>query len=206
MRVLGISGSLRRDSHNRRLLRAAAELLPPEAELVYFDGLKAIPPFDEDDEAAPAPAVRSWREAIGGADALLFATPEYNSSIPGQLKNAIDWASRPFATAALRNKPVAVIGASTGMFGAVWAQAELRKALAAAGARVIDRELPIAMADEAFSADGSLSERDQTLELGGILAELVAEGARHARSEVPQAGFQSARGPSAPEQRRLTAA
>src|SRR3984893_10499456 len=153
MRVLGISGSLRRDSHNRRLLRAAAQWLPPEAELVYFDGLKAIPPFDEDDEPAAAPAVRSWREAIGGADALLFATPEYNSSIPGQLKNAIDWASRPFATAALRNKPVAVIGARTGKFGAGWAQAELRKALAAAGARVIDRELPIAMADEAFSAN-----------------------------------------------------
>jgi chromate reductase len=128
--------------------------------------------------------VRSWRAAIDGADALLFATPEYNSSIPGQLKNAIDWASRPFATAALRNKPAAVIGASTGMFGAVWAQAELRKVLAAAGARVIDRELPIAIADEAFSADGSLAEQDQTLELGGILAELLGEGARHAHTMV----------------------
>src|ERR1700730_8657948 len=143
MRVLGISGSLRRDSHNRRLLRAAAELLPPEAELVYFDGLKAIPPFDEDDEAAPAPAVRSWREAIDGADALLFATPEYNSSIPGQLKNAIDWASRPVATSVLKGKPGAVVGASIGMFGAVWAQAELRKVLGAAGARVVDGELPV---------------------------------------------------------------
>jgi chromate reductase len=206
MRMLGIPGSLRRDSHNRRLLRAAAGLLPPEAELVYFDGLKAIPPFDEDDEAAPALAVSSWREAIDAADALLFATPEYNSSIPGQLKNAIDWASRPIATAALRNKPAAVIGASTGMFGAVWAQAELRKVLAAAGARVIDRELPIAMADEAFSADGSLAEQDQTLELGGILAELVAEGARHAHTEVARAGFESAREPSAREQRRLSVA
>src|SRR6202043_2387736 len=128
---------------------------------------------DEDDEAAPAPAVRSWREAIDGADALLFATPEYNSSIPGQLKNAIDWASRPFATAALRNKPVAVIGASTGMFGAVWAQAELRKALAAAGARVIDRELPVASAHEAFEDDGSLTDHDRTRELEGILIELL---------------------------------
>src|SRR3984893_13394228 len=173
MRVLGISGSLRRDSHNRRLLRAAAELLPPEAELVYFDGLKAIPPFDEDDEAAPAPAVRSWREARDGGDALLFATPEYNASIPGQLKNAIDWASRPFATAALRNKPVAVIGASTGMFGAVWAQAELRKALAAAGARVIARELPVASAHEAFDESGSLKDRELTLELAGILTDLL---------------------------------
>src|SRR5271156_1924484 len=154
MRVLGISGSLRRDSYNQQLLRAAAKLLPPEAELVVFDGLKAIPPFDEDDEDARAAAVTGWREAIADADALLFATPEYNSSIPGQLKNAIDWASRPIATAALRNKPSAVIGASTGMFGAVWAQAELRKVLAAAGARVIDRELPVAGAEEAFYADG----------------------------------------------------
>jgi chromate reductase len=181
--VLGVSGSLRRQSHNRRLLRAAASLLPPEAELAPFEGLKAIPPFDEDDEAAPARAVSSWREAVAGADALLFATPEYNSSIPGQLKNAVDWASRPLATAALRNKPAAVIGASTGMFGAVWAQAELRKALAAGGARVIDRELPIALADEAFDEQGLLAAPEQVLELSGILAELVAEGARHAGDE-----------------------
>jgi chromate reductase, NAD(P)H dehydrogenase (quinone) len=175
MRVLGISGSLRRDSHNRRLLRAAADLLPPEVELVIFEGLKELPPFDEDDELAPGPAVAGWREAIADADALLFATPEYNSSIPGQLKNAIDWASRPVASAALRNKPSAVVGASTGMFGAVWAQAELRKALASAGARVIDRELPLAAADEAFNADGTLVEHDQMLELDGILADLLAE-------------------------------
>jgi chromate reductase len=175
MRVLGISGSLRRDSHNRRLLRAAAALLPPGAELVEFDALKAIPPFDEDDEQAPADAVIEWREQIEAADALLFSTPEYNHSIPGALKNAVDWASRPFATAALRNKPAAVIGTSTGMFGAVWAQAELRKSLAAAGARVIDRELPVADAESAFAADGALAEHDQALALGEILAELLAE-------------------------------
>ena len=175
MRVLAISGSLRRDSHNRRLLRAAAALLPPEAELVEFDGLKAVPPFDEDDEHDVAPAVRGMREAIAQADAVLFATPEYNSSIPGVLKNAVDWASRPTAKAALANKPVAVVGASTGMFGAVWAQAELRKVLGAAGARVIDRELPVASADEAFDDDGRLIERDLEVELGGILAELQAE-------------------------------
>jgi chromate reductase len=178
MRVLGISGSLRRDSHNRRLLRAAAALLPPEAELVEFAGLKAVPPFDEDDEASPAIGVRALREAIAGADALLIATPEYNSSVPGQLKNAIDWASRPKATAALRDKPVAVIGASTGMFGAVWAQAEARKTLAAAGARVLDRELPVANAAEAFRVDDSLVDEDLALELTGILAELVAEGSQ----------------------------
>jgi chromate reductase, NAD(P)H dehydrogenase (quinone) len=175
MRVLGITGSLRSDSHNRRLLRAAAELLPPEAQFVEFTGLKAIPPFDEDDEQAPGPAVEVWRQEIRKADALLFATPEYNSSIPGALKNAVDWASRPFATAALRNKPAAVIGASTGMFGAVWAQAELRKVLAVAGARVIDRELPVADVENAFAADATLAEHDQELALSEILAELLAE-------------------------------
>jgi chromate reductase len=175
MRVLGIAGSLRAGSHNGRLLRAAAQLLAPEAELVRFDGLKAIPPFDEDDEAAPGAAVEAWRAELVRADALLFATPEYNHSIPGALKNAVDWASRPLATAALRNKPAAVIGASTGMFGAVWAQAELRKSLGAAGARVIDRELPVSDAEHAFAADGSLAAREQTLALGEILAELLAD-------------------------------
>lgn len=176
MRVLGIAGSLRRDSHNRRLLRAAADLLPPGAELVEFDGLKVVPPFDSDDEHDAPPAVRALRDAIAGADVVLFATPEYNSSIPGVLKNAVDWASRPTAAAALRNKPVAVVGASTGMFGAVWAQAELRKVLGSAGARVIDRELPVATADEAFAVDGRLADTDLEVELGGILAELLAEG------------------------------
>jgi chromate reductase len=175
MRVLGIAGSLRSDSHNQRLLRAAAALLPPEAEFVEFTGLKAIPPFDEDDEVAPGAAVEAWREQIERADALLFATPEYNHSIPGALKNAVDWASRPFATAALRNKPAAVIGASTGMFGAVWAQAELRKSLAAAGARVIDVELPVADAENAFEPGGTLAEHDQALALGELLTQLLEE-------------------------------
>ncbi len=125
MRVLGVAGSLRRASHNRRLLSAAAELLPPGAEFVEFDGLRSISAFDEDDEANPPATVSRWRAAIDGADALLFATPEYNSPVPGALKNAVDWASRPFSGTVLRAKPAAVIGASTGMFGAVWSQAEL---------------------------------------------------------------------------------
>ncbi|MDQ6817359.1 MAG: NAD(P)H-dependent oxidoreductase [Actinomycetota bacterium] len=178
MRLLGVSGSLRRASHNRQLLRAAARLLPPGVQFVEFDGLKAIPPFDEDDEPAPGPAVQAWRAAIDRADAILFATPEYNSSIPGQLKNAIDWASRPASNPVLRNKPVAVIGASTGMFGAVWSQAELRKALAAAGARVADRELPVAEANEAFDDARGLRDKDLSLELGGILAELLDNAER----------------------------
>ncbi len=150
MLVLGISGSLRRDSHNTRLLAAAGELVEARgAEFEIFDALKAIPPYDEDDDVGDGPAaVARLRAAIAGADALLFATPEYNSSIPGVLKNAIDWASRPAGAGALRNKPVSVIGASTGMFGAVWAQAELRKVLGAAGARVAEAELAVGHAHE----------------------------------------------------------
>jgi chromate reductase len=156
VRVLGISGSLRRDSHNTKLLRAAGELAEEHgAEFELFDGLKAIPPYDEDDDVGDGPApVARLREALAGADAVLFATPEYNSSIPGALKNAVDWASRPIATNPLRNKPVAVIGASTGMFGAVWAQAELRKVLGATGARVTEVELAVGHAHEHLDPAG----------------------------------------------------
>jgi chromate reductase, NAD(P)H dehydrogenase (quinone) len=156
MRVLGISGSLRRGSHNTALLRAAGEIVEEQgASFELFDGLKAIPPYDEDDDRGQGPAAAArLREAIAGADAVLFATPEYNSSIPGGLKNAVDWASRPRALNSLRNKPVAVIGASTGAFGAVWAQAELRKALGAAGARVADVELAVGHAHEHLDSAG----------------------------------------------------
>jgi chromate reductase, NAD(P)H dehydrogenase (quinone) len=177
MRVLGISGSLRRGSHNTRLLRVAAELVPPPAELELFEGLKDVPPYDEDDDGDLAPAgARRLREAIAAADAVLIATPEYNSSIPGQLKNALDWASRPFPDNVLRNKPVAVIGASTGSFGAVWAQAEARKVLGSIGARVVDVELPVAGAEEAFGGN-RLADEELHRRLARILAELV-EAAR----------------------------
>jgi chromate reductase len=160
VRVLGISGSLRRDSHNTALLRAAGELVEARgAEFEVFDGLKAIPPYDEDDDVGNGPAaVARLRQAIARADAVLFATPEYNSSIPGVLKNAVDWASRPVATSTLRNKPVAVIGASTGMFGAVWAQAELRKVLGATGARVAEVELAVGHAHEHLDPAGHLAD------------------------------------------------
>jgi chromate reductase, NAD(P)H dehydrogenase (quinone) len=175
MRVLGISGSLRRDSFNSTLLRAAAELLPPFAELQVFDGLKAVEPYDEDDDVGGGPTgARGLREAIESADAILFATPEYNSSVPGQLKNALDWASRPKGENALWGKPVAVVGASTGMFGAVWSQAELRKALSASGARVIETDLPVGHAHEAFTEDGRLAEVELRERYAEILDELVA--------------------------------
>jgi chromate reductase, NAD(P)H dehydrogenase (quinone) len=178
MRVLGISGSLRRDSYNTKLLRAAEELLPPFVELQLWDELKAVPPFDEDDELGPEPAaVASLREAVRQADAVLFATPEYNASIPGQLKNAVDWLSRPFATTPLRNKPALVVGASTGAFGAVWSQAELRKVLATAGARVVEADVAVGHAPAKFDEEGRLVDEE--------LREQLAEALEVLRAELP---------------------
>jgi len=175
MRVLAISGSLRRGSHNTELLRAAADLLPPSVELELFDGLKAVEPYDEDDDVGEGPAgARRLRDAIEAADAILIAAPEYNSSLPGQLKNAIDWASRPLRENALWGKPVAVVGASTGMFGAVWSQAEVRKAVGASGGRVIDKDLPVGHADQAFTDDGRLTDLELHNRYLEILDELVA--------------------------------
>lgn len=178
MRILAISGSLRRDSHNTRLLHAASKELPQDAELVLFEGLRDIPPYDEDIDGERSPeAATRLREALSDADALLIATPEYNSSIPGQLKNALDWASRPRATSPLRFLPSAVIGASTGAFGAVWAQAELRKVLAASGARVVEGDLAVGHAHERIDVDGALVGDDLREQLRAVLAELVLQSA-----------------------------
>ncbi len=177
MRVLGISGSLRRDSYNSALLRAAAERLPAGAELVEFQGLREIPPYDADlgEEIGVPESVAALRAAIREADAVLVATPEYNHSIPGVLKNALDWASRPAGKSALMGKPAAAIGASTGMFGAVWAQAETRKVLGALGGRVLESELPVPRAQEHY-ADGRLElTPEQSQQLEELLAQLVAE-------------------------------
>ncbi len=176
MRVLGVSGSIRRGSFNRRLLMAAAAELPGAATLDLSFRIDRIPPYDED---APAPEpVRAMRAAIAAADAVLIATPEYNSSVPGQLKNALDWASRPFPANALRHKPVAVVGASTGMFGAIWAQAELRKVLRTTGAEVIDDELAVGWAHDAFAPDNTLADPQQRAALAALLERLlVATGA-----------------------------
>ncbi len=156
MKLLGVVGSLRAASYNAQLMSAAEQLLPADVELELFDGLADIPPFDEERDAVSAPpSVEAFRAALAGADGVLFATPEYNGSIPGQLKNALDWASVPFEHNVLRNKPAAVIGTSTGMFGAVWAQADLRKVLGLIGARVLDRDTPVPLAELAF-ANGEL--------------------------------------------------
>jgi chromate reductase len=173
MRILGISGSLRRDSHNTRLLRGVGNLLPEGVELDVFGQLGAIPPYNEDEEHQTPPAVAELKAAIAGADAVLVATPEYNGSIPGVLKNALDWVSRPVAGTPLMGKPAAVIGASTGLFGAVWAQAETRKVLSTIGARVVDREIPIPQADESLGADGLPLDDDARELLDATLTELI---------------------------------
>jgi chromate reductase, NAD(P)H dehydrogenase (quinone) len=182
VRVLGISGSLRRESHNRRLLAAAARGLPAGVEFEELSGLELVPPFNEDldGDAAPA-AVEDLRAALQRADAVLIATPEYNHSIPGQLKNALDWASRPFPDNALRAKPAAVIGASTSLFGGVWAQAEVRRVLTAAGARPLDEELPVPSAHLAFEADGDLRDRGLQAALSAVTERLLEEAGVAAR-------------------------
>jgi chromate reductase len=174
MRVLGLSGSLRAGSHNRALLRSAAELLPPGAELEVWDRIAELPAYDEDldGDVAPEP-VADLRATIARADAVLIATPEYNASLPGALKNALDWASRPHAANPLRDKPAAVIGASTGLFGAVWAQAEARKVLRTIGADVLGRELPVGQADMAFDADGALLDPELRAALAALLGALL---------------------------------
>ncbi len=162
MRILAICGSLRGASNNTRLLRAFAEEAPNGVEVVLWDGLRAVPPYDQDDQDAAEthPAVAALREAVTDADAVFFATPEYNSSIPGVLKNALDWASRPIATNVFRNKPVGVISSSAGAFGGVWSAAELRKVLAAMGARVTEIEIAVGHGMDRFDEDGRLADDD----------------------------------------------
>lgn len=176
MRVLGISGSLRQGSFNTALLRAAAERLPAGVELVEFEGLRKVPPYDEAlDAAGGSDAAEALRQAVRDADAVLVATPEYNSSIPGQLKNAFDWVSRPAGRSALNGKPAAVVGASTGMFGAVWAQAELRKVLAAMGGRVVEAELAVGHAKDLLRGDRLELSPQQSEQLEEILDELISQ-------------------------------
>jgi chromate reductase, NAD(P)H dehydrogenase (quinone) len=178
MNVLAVSGSLRADSFNTSLLRAAVEAAPEGVEVELFDpaGLAALPLYDQDLDSGDVPqSVERLRTAWASADAILFATPEYNGSIPGGLKNAVDWASRPRQEAALMNKTVAVVGASTGQFGAMWAQADLRKVLGMAGARVVGDELPVTHAHEKFDSSGRSLDGELFERLRLLLETLVAE-------------------------------
>lgn len=177
MKVLGFSGSLRQGSFNSRLLESASRVLPGDAELEVFDGVRDLPHYDEDIDSIDSPdlAVTRLRDAIAGADAILFVTPEYNGSIPGALKNAIDWASRPAGKGALRGKPAVALSASPGQFGGVWAQADLKRVLGIAGARVVDVEFAVSKAHEVHQEQGDVLASDREAELAEILETLVEE-------------------------------
>ena len=183
MHILGISGSLRSASYNTALLRAAAELAPADVDLELYQDLEELPPYNEDrDTDNPPLAVRELRERIASADAVVFSTPEFNGSMPGQLKHAVDWASRPYGQgSALWGKPVAVVGASITDYGAIWAQDHLRKALGIASARVLDAELPVSKASEKFDGDGALVDLEIRDRLAEIMAALAAEHEQLAR-------------------------
>ena len=173
-KIAGIAGSLRRGSFNRMLLQAAGQVLPPDAEFTSFDRLDRVPPFNEDWEADPAPlAVVQLRQLIADADGLLIATPEYNGSIPGQLKNALDWASRPQGAAVLLGKPAAVISASPGAGGAAGAAADLRKVLAVGGASVIAPTLAVPRAFAQFTSEGQLADPELGAQLRAVTEELT---------------------------------
>ena len=174
MRLLTISGSLREGSYNTGLILAAEEVAPDGVEVERYDGLHAVPAFHGDREAHTAPPeVEHLRRLVARADAVLIATPEYNGSIPGVLKNALDWLSTPYPDNVLRNRTVAVIGASTGGYGAMWAQADLRRVLGLSGARVVAGNLPVERAHERFDAGGRLVDERVRERLAAVVAELV---------------------------------
>ena len=172
--ILGIAGSLRRDSFNRSLLQHAADCAPDGVVVAIYDGLGTIAHFNEDLEADGGPAeVLDLRDRIDAADALFVVTPEYNSAMPGVLKNALDWASRPPGASALAGKPAAAMGASPGRFGAARAREQVRMVLTAIGADVLDREVPVAKVHEALAEDGSVIDDDVAARVGGLVDALV---------------------------------
>lgn len=178
--VLAISGSLRADSLNTKLIRAATQLAPPELDVHLYEGLREIPPFDMDvDLAGPPEAVSDLRERVAAADGLLICTPEYNYNIPGVLKNALDWASTPPHASALHRKPVALMGASPTNFGTVRAQLALRQVFLWTGSPVVPGpEVMVFRAHERFDDDGRLVD-EGTIELVSRLLEALAETLRN---------------------------
>lgn len=159
MRIVALSGSLRRGSLNRRLIDAARDIAPPGLGFTIFHDLADVPLFDEDLEAAVPGAVAGLRALVAQADGVVIATPEYNQSIPGVMKNVIDWLSRPDDASVLDGKPVAIMGATTGPWGTRYAQKELRHALTAAGAIVMPKPmLFLAHGESSFDATGRLSD------------------------------------------------
>lgn len=184
MKILAISGSLRAASYNTALLRAATGLAPDGVEIELYDGLEALPPYNEDRDTDEPPAeVARLRGAIEAADGVLFSTPEYNTTMPGQIKQVVDWTSRPYGPdAALWGKPVAAIGASVTDYGAMWAQDHLRTALGLAGARVLKTELAVAGVPARFDDDGRLTDPETRQRLADLLQTLADRHDQYARA------------------------
>ncbi len=182
MRLLTISGSLRRGAYSAMLARAAADLAPEAAEVSFYEDLGSIPAFNEDLEPDHTPeAVEDLRRQVEAADALLIVTPEYNASIPGALKNAIDWASRPHGTSALLGKPTAIVSSSPSPFGGAWANQHLRRILSITGTPVVETELAVGKVDDKLDPGGELEDaetRDQIESLLGELEQLASEAGR----------------------------
>lgn len=179
IRILGIAGSLRKNSYNKQLLDATRELLPEDVQLEIFN-LEGIPLYNQDVEVQSSPeAVSRFKGKIEDADALLVATPEYNHSYPGVLKNAIDWASRPYGHNSFNRKPVAVISATPGTYGGGAAQDQLKQVLLALNTRlVVQPAVVVASAHQKFDQNGNLTDRDTKQFLTQLLAELTREARR----------------------------
>ena len=177
VRILGIAGSLRRQSYNRALLRAATQIAPEGAAIDIFE-IDGIPPFSEDDEQSPPEKVIELKRRIRESDAVLFVTPEYNYSIPGVLKNAIDWASRPYGDSAWSGKPAAVMGASTGRIGTARAQYHLRQVMVFLDMFPLNQpEVMVGAADERFDTIGNLTD-EETREYVRLLVQSLVDWTR----------------------------
>lgn len=174
-KILVLVGSLRSASVNRQLAELAAESAPEGVALEFFDRLGELPFYNEDvDGADVAEPVQALRLAAAEADAALVVTPEYNGSIPGVLKNAIDWLSRPFGDSALKGKPTAVIGTSLGQFGGVWAHDETRKSFGIAGPRIVE-DLKLSVSSKVFDGKHPRENAEVAANLRDIVAKLAAE-------------------------------
>ena len=171
--ILGISGSLRRDSFNRATLRAAQELAPEGSKIETFE-LDGLPGFNQDDEGQPPAKVVELKQRIRSADAILFVTPEYNYSVPGVLKNAIDWASRPYGDSAWNGKPVAIMGASVGISGTARAQYHLRQMFVFLNMYPVNQpEVMIGSAAKRFDQQGKLTDENSRKLIQQLLQELI---------------------------------
>lgn len=184
IKVLAFAGSLRKGSYNKALIRAAVEAAPEKVAIEVFD-LEGIPPFNQDFEADPPQRVKEFKEKIRTADALLIATPEYNYSVPGVLKNAVDWASRPRADTPLEGKPVAIMSASIGRFGGARAQYHLRQTFVFLNMHPVNRpEVMLSSAQDNVDANGNVT-NEQTRQLIRQLLEALSEWTVRLR-EKPQ--------------------